>query len=134
MSYRGFYINLDQNLERRSHIEKRLTAYQLKSRYTRFPACLGNALNLKAPKLSAGAIGCFSSHYLLLKSQIDSPTYIHVTEDDVVFSPVIATLLDTLLAKGVLGDYDMLYTDIFVPIDLQHVRDLAPCGSAKALS
>ena len=125
MQYRGFYINLDQNVERRTHVEKQLSAYTLTSRYTRFPACLGNALNLKAPKLSSGAIGCFSSHYQLLKSQISSPTHLHVVEDDIVFSPAIASLLDSLLAQGVMDDCDMLYTDILIPIDLGHLRDLS---------
>jgi len=78
MLYRGFYINLDQNLERRNYVEKQLAACNLESRYTRFPACVGNALNLKAPRLTAGQIGCFSSHYLLLKSQVDSPGHIHL--------------------------------------------------------
>jgi len=125
MSYRGFYITLDQSIERRNHVEKQLSACNLESRYTRFPACVGNALNLKAPNLKPGQIGCFSSHYLLLKSQVDSPEHLHITEDDVVFSPVIATILDSLLAKGALVDYDLLYTEVSIPIDRPHIRDLA---------
>lgn len=123
--YRGYFINLDKNIDRLMHVEKQLFDYKLKSRYTRFPACAGNALKLKAPKLSPGQIGCFSSHYLLLKSQINSPAHVHVTEDDVVFSPAIAAVLDSQLPRGLLGDYDLLYTEVFIPIDQRHVRDMA---------
>jgi GR25 family glycosyltransferase involved in LPS biosynthesis len=124
MQYTGFYINMDRNEERRGHVEKQLSEYNIKPRYARFPACDGNALNVKAPKISPGNTGCFCSHYQLLRSQIGAPTHIHVVEDDVVFSPFTAAILDTVLAKGMPGDFDMLYTDVFVPLNFTHLRDL----------
>ena len=125
MQYHGFYINLDQNVTRRAHVENQLAACELQPFYTRFPACSGTTLNVKAPGVSPGNIGCFSSHYLLLKSQVNSPTHLHVVEDDVVFSPHIAKFIDSLATDGVLEAWDMLYTDIFVPIDFNTLKDLS---------
>ena len=125
MQYHGFYINLDQNAARRAHVENQLAAFNLQALYTRFPACAGNALNVKASRISPGVIGCFSSHYLLLKSQSNTSTHLHVVEDDVVFSPLIAKFIDSLATDGALDAWDMLYTDIFVPIEFNTLQDLS---------
>ncbi len=66
MHYAGYYINLDGNLGRRQELERQLAACNLQQNYRRHSASLGNALNLKAPSLRPGAVGCFTSHYLLL--------------------------------------------------------------------
>jgi GR25 family glycosyltransferase involved in LPS biosynthesis len=70
MSYSGFYINLDRSRERRADVEAQLAQHKLAHAYTRFKAADGNALDLPNPHLKNGEMGCFTSHYLLLKKQL----------------------------------------------------------------
>src|SRR5258708_15667754 len=85
-AYRGFYINLDRSPERRGEVEAQLKRFGLEHRYRRFPAADGNVLNVPNPRLTNAEIGCFTSHYLVLKENLDSRTHLHIVEDDVVFS------------------------------------------------
>lgn len=125
MLYRGFYINLDASADRRDHVETQLAAYKLQAYYERFPACAGNALNLKAPDVSPGNVGCFCSHYQLLKSQLGTATHLHIVEDDVVFSPLVATVIEAQAQSGTLDAWDLFFTDVFVPFDFLQLQELA---------
>ena len=143
MPYQGFYLNLDRSVERRKHLEGQLAAYGLLGQYTRFPACDGNVLKVKAPGVSLGNVGCFSSHYLLLKAHLHTPTHLHLVEDDVVLSPFVASFIETMAARGVLAPWDLVFTDMLVPIDLRVLQDLSqrfrrcttlnPDGTVKAV-
>jgi len=125
MHYTGYYINLDGNSERKQELEKQLAAYNLAPFYKRHPASLGNALKLRAPSLKPGAVGCFTSHHLLLQSLKNTSTHVHVAEDDVVFGPTTGLVIDSLARNGDLEKWDMLYTDVWVPPDLQYIRELS---------
>ena len=116
MGYRGYYINLDRSVTRRQHIEDQLARYNLQTQYERFPAANGNSLGFKNETLTDGEMGCFTSHYLLLKQNVDSDQYLHVIEDDVVFFDCTQRLIDTFTTIPALAGYDILFTETLVPI------------------
>ncbi len=125
VNYAGYYLNLDRDVDRRRMVESQLAAFHLQAVYQRYPAALGNTLNVQAPKLSPGAVGCFTSHYLLLKSLGDSPTHVHVVEDDIVFASCTGAVIDAFLKNGGIDNWDMLYTDIWIPVNLDLIRELS---------
>ncbi len=125
MHYAGYYINLDRNWDRKQELERQLAAYNLLPFYKRHPASLGNALNLRAPSLKPGAVGCFTSHYLLLQSLKNTSTHVHVAEDDIIFGPTTGLAIDSLARSGDLEKWDMLYTDVWVPPDINYIRELS---------
>lgn len=124
MHYRGFYINLDRDPQRRQGMEAQLAACQLQAAYQRHPGALGNVLGANAPKLSPGDIGCITSHYQLLRSLSGSDHHVHILEDDALLSPRLGSILDSLVQAGWLENVDLLFTDIAVPINTDHIRDL----------
>jgi len=122
MSYTGFYINLDRSRERRAQIETQLAQLKLDHIYTRFKASDGNTLGLANPHLKDGEIGCFTSHYLLMKKNLDSPTHLHVVEDDVVFAGRAAEVIGATIDNGGLDAYDIIFTDTYIPINVDAFR------------
>lgn len=122
MSYLGFYINLDRSRERRAEIEAELARHNLAQAYTRFKAADGNALNLPNPHLKPGEMGCFTSHYLLLKKSLDRAEHLHVVEDDVLFSSHAEGAIRATIANGELERYDIVFTDTYVPINVDAFR------------
>jgi GR25 family glycosyltransferase involved in LPS biosynthesis len=115
MDYAGFYINLDRSRERRAAMETHLAAYGLADRYRRFPAAEGNSQGFPNTKLLDGEMGCFTSHYLLLKANHGQTTPLHVVEDDVLFSRFTAGAIDSVISGGQLTHYDIIYADAFIP-------------------
>jgi GR25 family glycosyltransferase involved in LPS biosynthesis len=125
VNYSGYYLNLDRDIERRRGVENQLAALSLQAIYQRYPAALGNVLNVQAPTLSPGAVGCFTSHYLLLKSLVDSPAHIHVVEDDIVFASSTEAVIDSVIKNGGLDKWDLLYTDMTIPVNLDVIREFS---------
>jgi GR25 family glycosyltransferase involved in LPS biosynthesis len=115
MDYAGTYINLDRSPERRAQIEAELARCNLEH-YTRFAAADGNILNLSAPSLAPGVVGCWTSHYLLLKQNIGSEKHLHVMEDDIIFAPSVARVISWAIESGCLDRFDILYTDVSIPL------------------
>jgi hypothetical protein len=115
MKYTGFYVNLDRNPERKAGIEAELARHGL-SGYRRFPAALGNALGFPNDVLTGGEMGCFTSHTQLLKQNIGSALPLHVIEDDIMLSPQLEQVLDWAIDSGQLEKYDILFTDVAVPL------------------
>ena len=115
--YAGFYINLDRSADRRAEIEAQLAKFKLAERYQRFPAADGNALGLPNPHLSDAEMGCFTSHYLVLKANLGSPSHLHVVEDDVVFSAAAERLVSSVFDNPPLAQYDIVCTDTYVDFD-----------------
>jgi len=107
----GFYINLDRSTDRRSDMEGQFDRYDLGALYERFPAADGNALGLPNPTLSDAEIGCFTSHYLLLKECLGKATHIHVLEDDVVLSEATRLIVDLATSSRLLDDHDLVFTN-----------------------
>jgi hypothetical protein len=115
--YAGFFVNLDRSTQRRAQTEAELARHGLEGRYTRFVAAEGNALSLPNPhNLSAGVLGCFTSHYLLLKQNLDSEKHLHVVEDEVLFAACTEQVIKWVISSGYLDAYDIVFTDISVPL------------------
>jgi GR25 family glycosyltransferase involved in LPS biosynthesis len=113
MSYVGYYINLDRSLERRTEIEAQLVRYGLSHRYQRFPATDGNGLAFPNPYLTDGQIGCFTSHCLVLDANLHSRFYLHIIEDDVVFSKYTHSVINNVLSRG-FAEFDIIFTDLYL--------------------
>ncbi len=122
MSYLGYYINLDRSRDRRAWIEAQLAAHDLTQAYTRFKAADGNTLNLPNPHLRSGEMGCFTSHYLLMKKTMERAEHLHVVEDDVLFSRHVDKVIRATIAAGELARYDIIFTDTYVPINVDAFR------------
>jgi len=114
--YLGFYINLENSVERRSEIEAQFVRYELQGLYERFPAADGNFLGLRNSNLSESEIGCFTSHYLLLKNNIESTMPLHIIEDDVLFSRFTRPYITHIIQSGVINEFDIIFTDTSVPL------------------
>jgi len=121
MKYAGFYINLDRSPERKKAIEAELARNGLGGRYTRFAATDGNALNFPNPhRLVKSEIGCFTSHYRLLMANKDQSRPMHVIEDDIVLCPPVEMMLDRLIESGEINKYDLVFTDVHIPLMNQY--------------
>ena len=121
--YAGFFINLERSTSRRARLEAQLAAHELGHLYSRFEAVDGAGLPDPRGSISAGELGCFTSHARLLRSCAALGRPVHVLEDDTLLSPELRPVLESLLGKGVLNEFDLLYTDVFVPIDCNQIAD-----------
>jgi GR25 family glycosyltransferase involved in LPS biosynthesis len=122
MSYVGFYINLDQSTDRKEEIEAQLAQHRLQHIYQRFRASEGNTLNLPSTRLKAGEIGCFISHYLLIKANLQQGEHLHVIEDDILFSRYTENTIRSIITSKTFDDYDIIFTDISVPLDNHYYK------------
>jgi hypothetical protein len=116
MTYAGFYINLDRRTERRAEIEAELGRVGLRDAYQRFSAVDGNGLHVSNPHLKDGEMGCFASHSMLLKENLGRDQHLHLIEDDVILSASAAGAIDGVVNKVLFGDYDIIYTDVLIPV------------------
>src|SRR5262245_40970887 len=117
LPYRGYFINLDRSEHRRQNIEAQLQRLGLAGSYERFPAVDGRSLDPGAFKgrRIAGEAGCFHSHLRVLEAARSHGTHVHVIEDDVVLGRSLATTLASVIDRGLLARYDLVYTDTLVP-------------------
>jgi GR25 family glycosyltransferase involved in LPS biosynthesis len=116
MPYRGIYINLDRCPERRRAMESEFARFNLAPRYGRLRAADGNQAGLASPLKNPGEIGCFLSHAKAVQENLDAGQNLHVIEDDTVFANCAAQTLDWAIASGELDAFDILYTDIAMPL------------------
>ena len=116
MNYQGYYINLDRRPDRRAEIEAELARQGLGSAYRRFSAADGNAYKFANPHLKDGEMGCFTSHYMLLKENLGQTKHLHIIEDDVLFSAAAAQVINSVVDQDLFSGCDILYTDIWMPI------------------
>ena len=122
MSYTGVYINLDRSTERRAAMEAQIARYGLAGRYRRFRAADGNILGAPT-KLSESEIGCFISHLLVLSEHLDCPVPVHVVEDDVEFSSLMAGTISGLIFADLMTRHDILFLDnVIAPLGSQLLR------------
>jgi GR25 family glycosyltransferase involved in LPS biosynthesis len=119
--YSCFYINLDESVDRKSEMEAEFFRLKLSARYARFAAAKGNKFRFPNPSLSESEIGCFTSHCLVLKDNIDSRKHLHIVEDDVVMCPSTEYVIRWAIESGTIEQYDILFTDTFVaPINREY--------------
>jgi len=113
--YHGLYINLDRSTERRDAMEKQLDGLGLSPFYARFPAIDGASLNSPRSTIKPGENGCFQSHYRALMSARSRGKCVHMVEDDALLSPSMRPVIEEAIAQKVFEQFDVLFTDIFVP-------------------
>lgn len=113
--YHGLYINLDRSTARRDAMEKQLDRLGLSAFYARFPAIDGTTLNSPRSTIKPGENGCFQSHYRALMSARSRGKCVHMVEDDALLSPSVRPVIEEAIAQNVFEQFDVLFTDIFVP-------------------
>jgi len=123
MPYVGYYINLDRSTDRRATMEAQLARHNLADRYCRFAAVDGQTLGDGRAGLSAGELGCFTSHHRLLQQNRDRAEHLHVMEDDVMLSGCAAWVIDQIIASPLIEKHDLLFTDMALPVDFAFCRD-----------
>ena len=123
MAYLGYYINLDRSRDRRAAIEAQLARLGLAQRYRRFAAVDGALPEYAGSRLTPGELGCFASHYQLLRQNLDSTEHLHVIEDDVVLAGCTAHVVEQVVGSEMIEDYDLLFTDMAVPVDFKFYRE-----------
>jgi GR25 family glycosyltransferase involved in LPS biosynthesis len=117
MAYLGHYINLDRSTDRRVAMEAQLARLDPVQRYHRFAAIDENAMGFTSAALTASELGCFTSHYKLLRQHLDSTEHLHILEDDAVLAKRTAEFVEWIIASGMLDDHDLLFTDMAPPSD-----------------
>ncbi|HUY69372.1 MAG TPA: glycosyltransferase family 25 protein [Alphaproteobacteria bacterium] len=121
MSYAGFYINLDRSTDRRAEIESELARHNLAQNYARFAGIDGNPQNLPSP-LNQGEIGCFLSHYGVLKQNRGGAHHLHIVEDDALFAAGTAPAILRLIESGEIDNHDLLFLDAGLPLENETYR------------
>ncbi|MDR3512930.1 MAG: glycosyltransferase family 25 protein [Caulobacteraceae bacterium] len=117
MAYLGRYINMDASVERRRALEAQFARLGCADRYQRFPGVDGRRLERGQATILPGELGCFTSHFRCLQQTLAEDAHVHVVEDDVVFGPRSLPILEMGL-EDVFADFEMLFTDVFVPGDM----------------
>lgn len=107
------YINLDKRVDRKKHTEKELAKFNLKAE--RFSAIETDErshgkFNFSA-KYNKGAVGCFLSHYNIIKNH-QSDKIIGIMEDDLLFC---ADFLDRMdyIEKNFDKEWDIFYLSAY---------------------
>lgn len=136
--YRGYFLNLERNEQRRNSLLRNLAEVGATARYDRWEAVDGRAAAKDHPtKLDPGNLGLWLSHERLLQSA-PSDKHIHILEDDAVLGQNAVAVLDGMLAhlETSLPTWDLMFTDTFVPprtdvfvMFLQNMREYAQTGS-----
>lgn len=114
--YRGYFLNLQRNEQRRNALLKNLADIGASARYQRYEAVDGRVASADhATKLDPGNLGLWLSHERLLKSS-PPDQHIHILEDDAILSKRAVEVLDGLLAhlESTMPTWELLFTDIFV--------------------
>ena len=105
---------LDRSPDRRKQIEDEIARHADERAYQRFSAVDGSVVALPSQKLAHGEIGCFLSHLRLLEQISDRDNYVHVVEDDTIFSRFTAKTIASTAKSGILNDFDLVFTETFV--------------------
>jgi hypothetical protein len=100
--YTGYYINRDQDIERRVAIEAQIAALDPPGRYRRFSAVDG--------------------HYHLLRMHQDNPAHLHILEDDCLMSRQMVYFADRTIADGTLDALDILFLETALPNEFKYWR------------
>jgi len=123
MRYRGYFINLDRNPERRVAMEAQLANLSPPARYQRFPAVDGAPPGSGAHSLSEGEFGCLMSHYMVLQMHLAQGAHLHIVEDDILMARQMVIFLDHIIDTGLIDDYDIVFTETLFPMDLDVCRE-----------
>ncbi|MGB6602824.1 MAG: glycosyltransferase family 25 protein [Steroidobacteraceae bacterium] len=122
--FSGRYINLDASTQRRARLEQQLHALGLAHAYARFAAVDGMRMSGAPGAISRREHGCFASHARLVREACSGSAHLHVLEDDALLSPEFLPVMRGAIDEGVLDEFDLLFTDVFVPWDPLQIASL----------
>ena len=122
-TYNGLYINLDRSTDRRAAIEKRLAVLGLAQRYKRVRATDGAALD-RTSRLSPAVVATFASHLAAIEEAAGSEVPTHIIEDDVLLSGSFVAAAQSLLQRGALDRFDIVFTEMMLPPNLEGLKKL----------
>jgi GR25 family glycosyltransferase involved in LPS biosynthesis len=121
--WQGYFINFDRSAERRASMEKQLGQAGLSSLYEPFSA-LDDA-PAAASKLTRREIGRVRSHHAVLSAATADASFVHVVEDNVVFSRHLPMALSASIARGAFDAFDVVHLDAIIsPNDHTAVEQL----------
>jgi GR25 family glycosyltransferase involved in LPS biosynthesis len=123
MEFSGRYINMAASVERRVQMEEQFARLGCAALYQRFDAVDGRSLVDAQTSLSPAELGCYMSHYHCITAGGPADKHVHVVEDDVVFAAQSVSLLSQV-PEEVMEQCDILFTDIFVPLNAQAIFNL----------
>jgi GR25 family glycosyltransferase involved in LPS biosynthesis len=120
--------------ERRGQMEEQFLRLGCADRYQRFDAVDGRSIVDVQTSLSPAELGCFMSHYHCIAGG-EADKHLHIVEDDVVFASQTVPML-AQVPEEVMDQCDILFTDIFVPLNAQALFSLIefyrPTGMIEA--
>ena len=112
-----FYINLENQADRRDAIEANFQAHRIEGwNLHRFEAVnTADVARMGTPgSLSAGAKACFLSHRDVIRGAVGSTAPVMIMEDDAIFGPATCRAIDVALGALDEADWDIAFTDICV--------------------
>src|ERR1700747_2499807 len=107
LDYNIFYINLDERIDRNEHMQKQFSKQNINAiRYSAFKP----NLNLPKYNLKASALGCFLSHYNIIKQAIknNDQKLLIIFEDDIIILDKFNDRLQSVLLN-LPEDWDFCY-------------------------
>jgi GR25 family glycosyltransferase involved in LPS biosynthesis len=123
MEFVGRYINMAASTERRGQMQEQFARLGYSELYQRFEAIDGHAVVDTPASLSPAELGCYMSHYHCITAGGPADMHVHVVEDDVVFGTQTVPLL-AQVPDEVMDQCDIMFTDIFVPLNAQAIFNL----------
>jgi len=114
--YRGYFLNLQRNEQRRNVLLTHLNDIGAAARYERWDAVDGKAAAANHPtKLDPGNLGLWLSHERLLNAA-PADKHIHILEDDAILGRNAVAVLDDMLTymDESPRSWDLLFTDVFL--------------------
>lgn len=127
MAIRGFYINLDQSVDRRIQIEQQLTKLASVGAYERYPAVDGRRSSARPDvKRYRGAIGCYLSHHNLINRH-DGGDWVHIIEDDALISQYCGSVISSISDVDAYSKFDIVFTNALLladPAAFCNIKDL----------
>jgi len=127
--YRGFFINLRRNEQRRADMVRHLEAINASSRYERLEAVDGQEAATQYTKTPAGPgnLGIWLSHEKLFREASQTPDlHIHLIEDDELLAKNFVGVLDDILLHldAKIPSWDLLFTDAYLHLRPDEFRAL----------
>jgi hypothetical protein len=123
--YRGLFLNLDRNEKRRESLTRHLADLGLSARYQRFPAVDGRAVAAQYPTmLDPGNLGLWLSHERIAQAHGSGDAHLHILEDDAILARDAVPIFERALAQAdaQLGGWDLIFTDVLVPLNTDVFR------------
>jgi len=119
--YRGVFINLAEDERRRDALVSNLSSAGIGSWYRHVTAINGKVEAAHFPTtLDPGALGLWLTHEKIVAQFSDGGEHLHILEDDTVVASDARILFPKALriADRHLRDWDLLFTETFVPFEL----------------